>query len=146
MTLLITCSGRSPPSISRTPSHGTLRLRLGRSVANAATLVPYAKLSNVVRSIGSLTFNATSRALAINLQRSGGANEAVSATLPDWIEDGTISDWAETANTDDIPEDKIPSLPTGKIIGIREYVEDRAANLIQNGDNIVWDYDDAAAP
>ena len=57
-------------------------------VANASTLVPYAKLSNVVRSIGSLTYNATSRALAINLQRSGGANEAVSAVLPDWIEDG----------------------------------------------------------
>ena len=113
-------------------------------VANSSTLVPYAKLSNVVRSIGSLTYNATSRALAINLQRSGGANEAVSATLPDWIEDGTISDWAETANTDALPEAKIPSLPTGKIIGIREYVEDRVGNLIQDGDNIVWDYDDAA--
>ena len=38
-------------------------------IANSGTLVPYAKLSNVVRSIGSLTYNATSRALAINLQR-----------------------------------------------------------------------------
>ena len=113
-------------------------------VANASTLVPYAKLSNVVRSIGSLTYNTTSRALAINLQRSGGATEAVSATLPDWIEDGTISDWAETANTDTLPDAKIPSLATGKIIGLREYVEDRAANLIQSGDNLVWNYDDAA--
>ena len=144
MALPTMCSGRSPPSTSRTPSRGTLRSRRGRSCANSGTLVPYAKLSNVVRSIGSLTFNATSRALAINLQRSGGANEAVSATLPDWIEAGTISDWAETANTDALPEAKIPSLPTGKIIGIREYVEDRAAALIQNGDNLVWAYDDAA--
>ena len=69
----------------------------------------------------------------------------MSATLPDWIEAGTISDWAETANTDTLPEAKIPSLPTGKIISIREYVEDRAANLIQDpATTLSWDYDDAA--
>ena len=79
-------------------------------VANASTLVPYAKLSNVVRSIGSLTYNATSRALAINLQRSGGASEAVSAVLPSWIETGVVSDWALDANTDALPDAKIPSL------------------------------------
>ena len=114
-------------------------------LANPSTLVPYQKLSNVVRSIGSLTYNATSRALAINLQRSGGANEAVSATLPDWIEAGTISDWAETANTDTLPVAKIPSLATGKIIGLTEFLDDRVGNqLIQHGDNLVWTYDDAA--
>ena len=114
-------------------------------VANPATLVPYQKLSNVVRSIGALSFNATSRSLSINLQRSSGTNEAVSAILPDWIEAGTISDWAETANTDTIPEAKIPSLPTGKIIGLTEFLDDRVGNqLIQHGDNLVWTYDDAA--
>ena len=113
--------------------------------ANPTTLVPYQKLSNVVRSIGSLTFNTTSRALAINLQRSGGANEAVSAILPDWIEAGTISDWAETANTDTLPAAKIPSLATGKIIGLAEFLDDRVGNqLIQHGDNLVWTYNDAA--
>ena len=111
-------------------------------VANASTLVPYAKLSNVVRSIGSLTYNTTSRALAINFQRSSGANEAASVILPEFT--GQVFDWAELGNTDDIPEDKIPSLPTGKIIGIREYVEDRVGALIQDGDNLVWAYDDAA--
>ena len=114
-------------------------------VANPATLIPYQKISNVVRSIGALNFNATSRSLSINLQRSSGANEAVSAILPDWIEAGTISDWAETANTDTIPEAKIPSLPTGKIFGLTEFVDDRVGNqLIQHGDNLVWTYDDAA--
>ena len=98
-----------------------------------------------MRSIGALNFNATSRSLSINLQRSSGANEAVSAILPDWIEAGTIADWAETANTDTIPEAKIPSLPTGKIIGLTEFLDDRVGNqLIQHGDNLVWTYDDAA--
>ena len=69
----------------------------------------------------------------------------MSAILPDWIEVGTISDWAETANTDAIPEAKIPSLPTGKIIGLTEFLDDRVGNqLIQHGDNLVWTYDDAA--
>ena len=114
-------------------------------VANASTLVPYAKLSNVVRSIGSLTYNDTSRALSINLQRSSGASEAVSVALPNWMDDGAVSDWALVGNTDDVPEPKIPSLPTGKIIGIGEYVDDRVGDdLIQQGDNITWDYDDAA--
>ena len=114
-------------------------------LANPATLVPYQKLSNVVRSIGSLTYNDSSRSLAINLQRSGGATEAVSATLPDWIEAGTISDWAETANTDTLPAAKIPSLATAKIIGLAEFLEDRVGNqLIQHGDNLVWTYNDAA--
>ena len=111
-------------------------------VANSATLVPYPKLSNVVRSIGSFTYNDTSRALAINFQRSSGVTEAVSVVLPEFT--GAVFDWAELGNTDDIPETKIPPLPTGKIIGILEYVEDRAAALIQNGDNLVWNYDDAA--
>ena len=57
---------------------------------------------------------------------------------------GVVSDWALAVNTDALPEAKIPSLPTGKIIGIQEYVEDRAAGLIQDGDNLVWNYDDAA--
>ena len=139
------------PSITFNTSTNVLRvnasLTSGLTGTTDVTLpdwITAAQIPTNLSGISNFTYNEGLRRLSFQTDSSDGTSLAHQVTFPEWATLDNIFDWAEEGNTDDIPEDKIPSLPTGKIISIREYVEDRAANLIQDGDNITWVYDDAA--
>ena len=115
--------------------------------ANPSDLVPYTKMSSVVSSIGNLVYDTATQELELHFRRSVSPtiSETVAVTLPDYIVTTAVEDWAKVGDGSQLPGSKIPNLGTGKINNLAEFVEDRVGNnLIQDGDNITWNYNDSA--
>ena len=79
------------------------------SLASNADRLPNTKLGlDVVIGITSVTYDTSTRNLRVRLPQADGGDTFQEATLPEFLAAADVQDWAETGNTDDIPDSKLP--------------------------------------
>ena len=99
------------------------------SLASNTDRLPNNKLGlDVVIGITSVTYDATTRALRVRLPQADGGDTFQEATLPEFLASADVQDWAETGNTDDIPDSKLPG---ALIDSIASFTYDVTSRILQ---------------
>ena len=79
------------------------------ALASNTDRLPNSKLGlDVVIGITSVTYDTSTRNLRVRLPQADGGDTFQEATLPEFLAAADVADWAETGNTDDIPNSKLP--------------------------------------
>ena len=79
------------------------------ALASNSDRLPNSKLGlDVVIGITSVTYDTSTRNLRVRLPQADGGDTFAEATLPEFLAAADVADWAETGNTDDIPDSKLP--------------------------------------
>ena len=83
---------------------------------------------DVVTGITSVTYDTTTRNLRVRLPQADGGDTFQEATLPEFLASADVQDWAETGNTDDIPDSKLPG---ALIDSIASFTYDVTSRILQ---------------
>ena len=99
------------------------------ALASNSDRLPNSKLGlDVVIGITSVTYDTGTRNLRVRLPQADGGDTFAEATLPEFLAAADVQDWAETGNTDDIPESKLP----GTLIdSISSFTYDVTSRILQ---------------